>query len=131
MPTHNPVPGTAREWMERAKGKLALAYHPLPPGAFWEDLCFLDHQAAELAIKAVFIVHGWTFPFIHDLGDLLEELERQGLSIPMGILEADQLSQYAVRARYPGFSAPATQEQFQEALKIAEEVVVWAQTFLP
>jgi HEPN domain-containing protein len=131
MPPHDPVPGTAREWLDRAKGKLALARQPLPPGAFWEDLCFLDHQAAELAIKAVFIVHGWSFPFIHDLGDLLERLERQGLSIPQEIQEADQLSPYAVRAHYPGVSVPATQAQFQEALKIAEAVGAWAQSYLP
>ncbi len=77
MPQHNPPPGTAREWLDRAQGKLALAHQPLPSGAFWEDLCFLDQQAAELAIKAVFIAHDWTFPFIHDLGELLDELERQ------------------------------------------------------
>jgi HEPN domain-containing protein len=64
MPPHDPVPGTAREWLDRAKGKLALARQPLPPGAFWEDLCFLDHQAAELAIKAVFIVHGLSPSFM-------------------------------------------------------------------
>jgi hypothetical protein len=29
MPPHDPVPGTAREWLDRAKGKLALARQPL------------------------------------------------------------------------------------------------------
>ena len=50
MPPPNPVPGTAREWLDRARGKLALAQQPLPPGAYYEDLCFLTQQAAELAI---------------------------------------------------------------------------------
>ncbi len=82
MPPPSPAPGTAREWLSRAQGKLALAREPLPPGAFWEDLCFLCQQGAELAIKSIYQVHGWIFPFVHDLGDLLEGLERQGLKIP-------------------------------------------------
>jgi HEPN domain-containing protein len=67
VPPPNPAPGTAREWPERARGKLALA-QPLPAGAYYEDLCFLTQQAAELAIKAVYQVHGWLFPFVHNLG---------------------------------------------------------------
>ena len=42
------APGTGREWIDRARSKLALVNQPLPPGGFWEDLCFLDQQAAEL-----------------------------------------------------------------------------------
>jgi HEPN domain-containing protein len=61
----SPAPGTAHEWLERARAKLALANQSLPPGGFWEDLCFLTQQAAELAITAVYQVHGWIFPFVH------------------------------------------------------------------
>jgi HEPN domain-containing protein len=125
------MPDTAREWIDRAKGKLALARQPLPSGGYWEDLCFLDQHAAELAIKAVFIANGWLFPFIHDLSELLDELERQGLAIPQEIRVSDQLSPYAVRARYPGLPVPATQAQSREALQLAEAVVARAQSFLP
>ena len=73
-----------------------LANQPLPPGGFWEDLCFLTQQAAELAIKAVCQVHGWIFPCVHNLGLLLDGVERQGLIIPQDVQDADQLSMYAV-----------------------------------
>jgi HEPN domain-containing protein len=76
VPPPSPAPGTAREWLERAQGKLVLARQPLPPGGYWEDLCFLAQQASELAIKAVYQVHGWSFPFVHNLGMLLDGLER-------------------------------------------------------
>ena len=82
MPPPSPAPGTAREWLRRARGKVALARQPLPPEGFYEDLCFLTQQAAELAIKAVDQVHGWLFPFVHNLGTLLDGLESQGLRIP-------------------------------------------------
>jgi HEPN domain-containing protein len=91
----------------------------------------MAQQAAELAIKAVFQVHGWRFPFIHDLGDLLDQLEHQGLTIPLDVREADLLSSYAVEARYPGALVPVTQAEFQESLLSAEAVVTWAQSFVP
>ncbi len=131
MPPPSRAPGTAREWLERARGKLALARQPLPPGGFWEDLCFLTQQAAELAIKAVYQVHGWIFPFVHNLGVLLDGLERQGLNIPQDVQDADQLSMYAVQARYPGLPTRISQAEFEESFRIADAVVVWAESFLP
>jgi HEPN domain-containing protein len=127
----NLAPGTGREWVDRARGKLALAGQPLPPGGFWEDLCFLSQQAAELAIKAVYQAHGWIFPFVHNLGVLLDGLERQGLIIPQDVQDADQLSIYAVQARYPGLPARITQAEFEESFRIADVVVEWAESFLP
>ena len=108
-----------------------LARQPLPSGGFWEDLCFLTQQASELAIKAIYQVHGWIFPFVHNLGMLLDGLERQGLQIPPDVQDADQLSIYAVQARYPGLPASITQAEFEESLRIAEAVLVWAESFVP
>ena len=34
VPPLDPAPGTAREWLQRARGKLVLARQPLPPGGF-------------------------------------------------------------------------------------------------
>jgi HEPN domain-containing protein len=131
VPPPSPAPGTAREWIERAPGKLALARQPLPSGGFYEDLCFLTQQAAELSIKAVYQAQGWIFPFVHDLGALLDGLERQGLSIPPAVQDADQLSIYAVQARYPGVSARTTEAEFIETLRVADAVLGWAESFLP
>ena len=54
MPQGKRVPGSAADWLARAKGDLALAEIPLPKGAFYEDLCFHAQQAAEKALKAVY-----------------------------------------------------------------------------
>ena len=51
MPPDRDIPGNPQEWLERAKGHLALAKQPKPEGAFWEDHCFLLQQAAEKAVK--------------------------------------------------------------------------------
>src|SRR5262245_23870716 len=65
MSPPNPIPGTPQDWLTRARAKPALACAPLPPGGCREDLCYMAQQAAELSIKAVYMQHGWLFPYIH------------------------------------------------------------------
>ena len=54
MPLHKQVPGSAADWLARAKSDLAIAKAPLPEGVNYEDLCFHAQQAAEKALKAVY-----------------------------------------------------------------------------
>jgi len=123
----NEAPGTAREWLDRARGKLVLAKQPLPPGGYREDLCYMAQQAAELAIKAVYQQHGLQFPFIHDLGQLLDGLEARSINIPEAVQNADELTVYATQARYPGITGPVSQTDYEQAFGVAESVVVWAE----
>lgn len=130
MPPPNRAPGTPQEWLARAKAKLAMARQPLPAGGMWEDACFWAQQTAELAIKAVYQQRGWPFPFIHDLAQLLNSLQQQGLTIPLEVQEAQRLTVYATLARYPGLTATATQTHHDEAVMIAESVVSWAEAII-
>jgi len=94
---------------------------------WFEDLCFDAQQAAEKAIKAVFIRRGERFPFIHDLDELLRRLESNGLKIPKYVREADELTRFAFRTRYPGLDAPVTKRTYRRAVRIATGVVRWAE----
>jgi hypothetical protein len=38
---------------------------------------------------------------------------------------------YATLARYPGLTAPATQVHYDDAVKIAQDVVSWAEPLVP
>ena len=127
MPQGRSVPGSAHDWLARAKGDLALAKTPLPKDAFYEDLCFHCQQAAEKAIKAVYQHKGWTFRYTHDLDDLLTGLRQQGQEFPPEVQEASLLSNYAWEARYPGLNEPITDEEYSEAIHQAEQVVTWAE----
>jgi HEPN domain-containing protein len=131
MPPPSPAPGTPQDWLARAKAKLVMARQPLPAGGMWEDLCYMAQQAAEVAIKAVYQQNGWLFPFIHDLAQLLNGLQQQGLTIPPEVQEAPKLTVFATLARYPGLTTATTQTSYNEAIKIAEDVVAWAQTLVP
>ena len=100
-------PDDPREWLARARSNLALA-GSRAPGVELEELCFDAQQCAEKSIKAIFIGNGVSFPFIHDLEDLLRRLHAKGLKIPKYIWEAEELSEYAGKFRYPGEDDPVT-----------------------
>ena len=127
MPPDRPVPGSAGDWLNRAKGDLALASAPLPEGGFYEDLCFHAQQAAEKALKAVYQKQGWKFRFTHDLEELITGLKNQGLSVPQGVIETIVLTSFASEMRYPGFGEPVTQAEYEEAVRQAKAVVSWAE----
>src|SRR5258707_6606946 len=119
-------PTDPREWLIRARSNLALAKSD-PVGAVLEDLCFEAQQAAEKAVKAVFVHRGVGFPHIHDLKKLLKRLERSGVKIPKYVRSADELSPFAVLTRYPGLVRPVTRRGYRRAVRIASTVVGWAE----
>lgn len=119
-------PTDPREWLNRAKSNLALAKSKTA-GALLEDLCFEAQQAAEKAVKAVFVSQAVGFPFIHNLKKLLEGLERSGVKIPKYLWKAEDLSPFAALTRYPASVPPVTERQYRRAVRIAESVVHWAE----
>lgn len=122
-------PDDPREWLNRAKSNLIQAKGE-EPGVYWEDLCFQAQQAAEKSLKALLLHRGVRFPYVHDLAELIELLEQQGENIPSGIREVARLTNYAVEARYPGLTEPVTQEEYEMAVTLAEEVVHWVEKAL-
>lgn len=127
MPQDRPAPGTAQDWLARARSDLAPARLPLPQGAFYEAPCFHAQQAAEKALKAVYQHHGWTFRYTHDLGELTTDLKREGLAVPAEGEEAIVLTGFACEARYPGLSEPVSEEEYRDAIHHAQTVVTWAE----
>jgi len=120
----NPV-----EWLNRAKSSLALARQH--SGEIYpEDLCFQAQQAAEKAIKALYISKNVAFPYIHDISQLLAVLEKEGVIIPRDIKTASTLTLYAAQTRYPGLENPVSDEEYHKALVSAERVVVWAEKII-
>jgi HEPN domain-containing protein len=126
MPQDRPLPGSADDWLARAEGDLAIARAPLPQGASYEDLCFHAQQAAEKSLKAVYQHFGKRFRYTHDLDELFTGLRNEGITVPIEVTDAAQLTSYAWEARYPGLGEPVTEEEFQEARRQAELVVRWA-----
>ncbi|MBI4024238.1 MAG: HEPN domain-containing protein [Verrucomicrobia bacterium] len=91
-----------------------------------EDLCFQAQQAAEKSIKAVYQSKKLVFRYTHNIEELLTHLERSGVVIPDQIKAASELTHYAVEARYPALTEPVSEEEYHEAIRLAEAVVEWA-----
>lgn len=118
-------PTDPREWLNRARSNLTRARRTMS-GVYLEDLCFDAQQAAEKAIKAMFVHHNVSFPFVHDLARLLGLLEQSGFRVPKYVKQADELTGYAVESRYPGLSGPVTPREHQRAVRLADGVLRWA-----
>ena len=116
----------AREWLRRAQSDLTLA-RAKPQGVYLEDLCFHAQQAAEKAIKALLIRQGIEFPYIHDLANLLTLLEKAVGQVPDSMRQAERLTQFAVETRYPGTAPAVGETEYQEAVRLADGVVRWAE----
>lgn len=61
------------DWLDQAMGNLAHAESDVERG-FYDWACFSAHQAAEMALKAVFQRHG-AVAWGHSVADLLASLE--------------------------------------------------------
>jgi HEPN domain-containing protein len=123
FPPHDP-----REWLNRARSSLAKAR--AASGAqdvYLEDLCFDAQQAVEKALKAVLLCREVRFPYVHDLAHLLSLVEQSALELPPMVRKAAILSDYAVQARYPTIAEPVTQQEYEEALGLAQVVITWAE----
>ncbi len=121
LPSDNP-----REWIKRAQSNLVLA-KSLVPHTYLEDYCFNAQQAAEKAIKAVLVLQGIDFPYVHDLTRLMSMLEDSGETIPDRVRRAAVLSRFAAQTRYPSVEEPVTEQEYSEAIAIAEAVLKWAE----
>jgi len=119
-------PDDPLEWLNRARSNLARAKARIPE-VYLEDLCFDAQQAAEKAIKAVLIAKKARFPYVHDITRLLTFLEESGVPVPKAIMDAEELTPYAVAMRYPSSIEPVTEKHYKRALKLTERVVGWAE----
>lgn len=127
MPPSSARTGTPEEWLRRAKSNLAKALHAKLDEVLWEDLCFDAQQAAEKALKGVLVAYHMDFPKTHDIAEILALLDRSPTQVPEEFWQADSLTQYAVETRYPGEAEPVTEEEYHEAVALAEKVVRWAE----
>lgn len=121
---------TARDWLRYAKGNLARARQEKPEETPWAYMCFDAEQAVEKAVKAVLVLLDIEFPRTHEIGELLVLAKEAGTHVPEELWRAAELAGYATHARYPGGEQPATEDDYREAVRIAESIVGWAETIV-
>ena len=126
MPHDRPKPDSFAAWLARAESDLAIADANIP-GAFLEDHCYHAQQCVEKAIKAVLLCRSGTFPYIHDLSELVNCLKEQGISVPEFVEDAVVLTPFSIEGRYPGLDEEVTPLERVDAVRKAKLVFGWAQ----
>ncbi len=116
-------------WLQRARSDLQLGRAALnTPGVMPEDAAFHAQQCAEKALKALLLHREISFPKTHAIEVLLDLLKTQGISVPKGVDEAFELSEYAVQTRYPGEWEPVSKTEARKAVERAALVLAWVES---
>jgi len=127
-PDRKRLPASPKEWLSHAISDLKLArLGRKHQDVLYQQICFHAQQAVEKALKAVLLFGKINFPLTHDIQELIDIFEKAGVSLPSSFLDAGNLTPYAVETRYPGYWGEITEFDVDEAIKIAEMVVAWAE----
>jgi len=111
-----------RRWLRFAREDLQAAEAMLRRAdAYPRHACWLAQQAAEKALKAVFVFLEIEFPFVHDL-DYLRDLLPDGWRVKREQPDLAALTEWAVEARYPGAMPEAVEADAQRAVQQARGV---------
>ena len=129
MPPERPAPGSAADWLRRARSDLSLASVTLPRDVLYNELCFHAQQTVEKSIKAVLIHRNIEFRKVHDIDYLITLLPPE-VSVPPDAEEIVGLTSYAVMFRYPGDYEDVTEEEYRWAIQAARNVYAWAEQII-
>lgn len=126
MPHERHLRGSPGDWLRHAPSDLELARARRPFEVLFEGLCFHAQQAAEKALKAVLIANGVPPQKTHNIRTLLDLLPPDIIA-PQEVESAASLTDYAVTSRYPGDFESVDEEEYKEAVRLGEAVVLWAE----
>lgn len=110
-----------RRWLRYAEEDLRAAEILLEQGSILRTSCFHAQQAAEKAIKAIFVFLQVDFPFTHNLNRLRDQLP-EGWPIKEDFPDLATLSDWAVEPRYPGDLKEATRQDAEAAVEQARNI---------
>jgi HEPN domain-containing protein len=110
-------------WLEFAEEDLRLARHglTLTSGVPYRLIAFHAQQCAEKYLKAYLVYHGIDFPYTHNIARLLELCAQKGDWV-IEVSEAEELTPFAITARYPGEDEKVTEKESVHAIEVAEKV---------
>lgn len=104
-----------RDWLRQAEADLQAAAGSME-GGHHEWACFAAHQAAEKAVKALFLSRGLD-AWGHTVSALLGSLAQAGIRVPTVIVDdGKQLDKHYIPTRYPnGFDSGAPTDFYTRA----------------
>jgi len=111
------------QWLSLADEDLNLASHALGLGAKspYRLIAYHAQQCAEKYLKAFLVYHNVDFPYTHSIRVLLK-LCSSLATWTQTLKDAEELSPYAITARYPGEEQEVTEAEAKRAIELARKV---------
>jgi HEPN domain-containing protein len=122
-PADTEVARRVQQWLAFGDEDLRMAQHAFslsdaPP---YRLIAYHAQQCGEKHLKAYLVLHGIDFPYTHNLSRLLELCADQARWAEE-LREAEELTPYAITARYPGEDEEVREEEARRAVEIAARV---------
>ena len=111
------------QWISLADEDLNLASHALGLGTKspYRLIAYHAQQCAEKYLKAYLVYHNVDFPYTHSIRVLLKICSNLATWAPT-LKDADELSPYAITARYPGEEQEVIEAEAKRAIDLARKV---------
>lgn len=109
-------------WISYAEDDLGLAHYAMtmPGSRPYRLIAYHAQQCAEKYLKAYLVYHDIDFPFTHDIKKLLKFCGSH--TWIEKIKDAEELTPYAITARYPGVDEIVTENEAHQAVNLASIV---------
>ena len=120
-----------KRWINFANDDLKSAVNILamePP--ITRNVCFHAQQCAEKSLKAYLVFRDYHVEKTHDLPRILKMCVQYDESFLILKNHAEELTEYAVRTRYPNDMREIPVNEAEEAIKKAEEVLTFVENKL-
>ncbi len=112
-----------REWATHVDDDLRVAEHTLKlkNQCPFRLVAYHAQQCAEKYLKGFLVLHGMDDPYTHNIAHLLELCAEHGARTE-DYKDAEELTPFAMTARYPGDDEPVSESEARRALDIARAV---------
>ena len=89
--------------------------------SYREAIAFHSQQTAEKLLKGFLVYHQVEFPKTHNLGELLDLVATREPTLASALGDITALNPYGVEYRYPGDFPDLTQQDADDAFRLAEK----------
>ena len=111
------------EWLAKADEDFEFAISVIEDSAFYAQICFHFHQAAEKYLKSCIVAWGLEFKKIHDLPVLLDLCSTKHPSLQVLVDDCRMLNRFYIDTRYPvHWPSNYTKEEALKAKTAAEHI---------
>ena len=123
MPPEDVRRSILRQWLEKANADIEAAeFLSSGEATFHGIVGFHAQQAAEKYIKAYLTWHQVVFGKTHDIGELLDRVDKCDPGLADVLQDAVVLSKYGVEVRYPADVPELSKADVTEAVELAKAV---------